>query len=65
MRHYEHWETWAGLLVCGLCAGLGSYLGGKYLGHSSIFAGIGGAMGTLFFRAVTRYVDRRYYSRAS
>jgi ABC-type thiamin/hydroxymethylpyrimidine transport system permease subunit len=65
MRHYEHWETWIGLLLPGLCAGLGSYLGGEYFGHSSISAGIGGGIGALLFRVVTKYVDRRYYSRVA
>lgn len=63
MRHYQHWETWLGLLVCGLCAGLGSYFGGEYVQHPSISTGIGGSIGALLFRAATKYVDRRYYSR--
>jgi hypothetical protein len=65
MRHYEHWETWVGLLLCGLCAGLGRYLGGKYFGQSNISAGVGGGIGALLFRGVTKYVDRRYYSGAA
>ena len=53
---------WAGLLLCGLCAGIGNYLGGEYFGHATLYASVGGGIGGLLFANVSRYVDRRYFS---
>ena len=61
IRRLRHWELWVGFLACGLCGGLGSYIGSTYFGHSVIFAGAGGGVGGLLFGAAIRYVDRRYY----
>ncbi len=64
-RVFLHWETWLGLLLAGLLAGLGSYVGQVFLGHSSLFAAIGGAIGGYVFHLVTGYVRRRYYPAAA
>jgi predicted lipid-binding transport protein (Tim44 family) len=60
-RVFLHWETWLGLLLAGLLAGLGSHVGQVFLGHPSICAAIGGAVGGYAFHLVTGYVRRRYY----
>jgi hypothetical protein len=62
IRYFRHWETWAGMLLCGLCGGTGAYLGEAYLGRAAIVGGgIGGGIGGLLFVAIVRYVIRRYY----
>jgi hypothetical protein len=60
-RVFLHWETWLGLLLAGLLAVLGSYVGQVFPGHSSLCVAIGGAIGGGAFHLVTGYVSRRYY----
>ena len=64
-RVFLHWETWLGLLLAGLLAGLGSYIGQTFLGHPSLFAAIGGGIGGYVLHLATDYVKRRYYSTAA
>jgi len=48
---FRHWQTWLGLLICGLCAVAGGFLGvaigSKYLGLA-----IGGGIGGFIFGQV-------------
>jgi hypothetical protein len=60
-RVFLHWETWLGLLLAGLLAVLGSYVGQVFLGHTRICTAIGSAIGGGAFHLVTGYVIRRYY----
>jgi hypothetical protein len=59
-RLYSHWEMWAGLILCGLCAGVASLLGGVYFGRTPVPAAIGGGIGGYLLSRVHRYVVRRY-----
>jgi hypothetical protein len=58
---YLHWETWAGMVLLGSCVAAGSLLGGEYLGHSTLGAVVGCLIGSYILKAITRYVERRYY----
>ena len=60
-RAFLHWETWAGCLIAGMCAALGSYVGHRFFGHSVLFAAIGGGIGGYFMRLAIEYVAQRYY----
>jgi hypothetical protein len=51
---------WAGLLLCGLCAGVGGYLGSSYFGRTPVPAAIGGGIGGYLLSRVHRYVVERY-----
>ena len=63
-RSLRHWQTWAGLIVCGVCAGVGSALGG-IIGAppvgSLVGAAIGGGIGGFIFSQVAISVARRHY----
>jgi hypothetical protein len=59
-RAYAHWEAWAGVLLCGLCAGVGGYLSGLYFSHSIIPPALGGGIGGYFQSRILDYVIRRY-----
>ena len=59
-RLYRHWEMWAGLALCGLCAGVGGVLGSTYFGHSALPAGVGGGIGGYVLSRIHRYVVQRY-----
>ncbi len=56
---YRHWETWVGLCLCGLCGGLGAWLGQATL-HPSLGGAAGGALGGWLFSRITMQVARRY-----
>jgi hypothetical protein len=52
---FRHWQTWLGLLACGLCAGLGSSLGGPI--GAGVGGGVGGAIaGQVLFRVAEPYL---------
>lgn len=63
-RSFRHWETWAGLVVCVVCAevgaALGDMLGTQPLG-GMVGTGIGGGVGGLIFSQVVISVARRHY----
>ncbi|MDP9651481.1 hypothetical protein J2793_006956 [Paraburkholderia caledonica] len=59
-RTWRHWRTWAGLLACALCAGLGSRLGAS-VDHATVGAMIGGGIGGFVFGQVTVRVARSHY----
>jgi len=59
-RIYSHWESWAGLLLCGLCAAGASLLGSIYFGRTPVPAAIGGGIGGYLVYRINRYVVRRY-----
>lgn len=56
----RHWETWAGLLLCGLCAGAGGYASAVYFQRSPLPVLLGGALGGLIYSLAVRFVRRRY-----
>jgi hypothetical protein len=56
----QHWETWVGLLLCGLLAGAGGYLSAVYFHRSFLPLLIGGGIGGYVYYLVTRYVRSRY-----
>ena len=59
-RTWRHWQTWAGLFACAICAGLGAGFG--TLGdHSVIGAMIGGGVGGFVFGQATVHVARLHY----
>jgi hypothetical protein len=60
-RVFLHWETWLGLLLAGLLAVLGNYVGQVFLGHTRICTVIGAGIGGAAFSLVAGYVSRRYY----
>ena len=59
-KTFLHWQTWLGLIACGICAGIGSYLGG-IVGSSLAGAAIGGGIGGFVFSQASIHVARRYY----
>ena len=59
-KAFRYWETWLGLLACGLCAGLGTFVGEAF-GHSLIGAGIGGGIGGFVFSQIVVRIQRRHY----
>ncbi|NVI09372.1 hypothetical protein FSB64_38110 [Paraburkholderia sp. JPY454] len=59
-RTWRHWETWAGLLGCAICAGLGSGLG-ALADHTVVGALIGGGVGGFVFGQATVHVARSHY----
>jgi hypothetical protein len=59
-RSWRHWQTWASLLACAICAGLGSGLG-AFLVHPIVGATIGGNVGGFVFAQTTVRVARLHY----
>jgi hypothetical protein len=59
-RLYRHWAMWVGLGLCGLCAGIGGFLGSAYFGHGAVPAGLGGGIGGYLVSRIHRYVVERY-----
>ena len=60
-KTFRHWQTWAGLLACGICAGAGARFGGV-LGSSLVGAAVGGGVGGFIFNQALIHVARCYYS---
>jgi len=53
---FRHWQTYLGLIICGFCAGFGSFISG-----GSVFgAGIGGGVGGFIFGQIATVVARDY-----
>jgi dolichol kinase len=44
LKSFRNKYTWLGLLICGVCAGLGSLIGDQFH-HGIIGAGVGGGIG--------------------
>ena len=61
-KTFRHWQTWAGLFACGICAGAGARFGGV-LGLSLVGAAVGGGIGGFIFSQAFIHVARRYYFR--
>lgn len=59
-RTWRHWQTWAGLLACAICAGLGALLG-AFANQSVVGAMIGGGIGGFVFGQATVHVARLHY----
>lgn len=55
LAKFHSWRWWAGILACGLCGGLGGYLGQAY-GHPSLGAALGGGIGGYVLLRVTRHL---------
>jgi hypothetical protein len=60
-----HWETWVGFCIAAACAAVGSYVGHRFFGYSSLFAAIGGGFGGYFSHLIVSYVEHRYSSRSA
>jgi hypothetical protein len=58
---FRHWQTWFGLVGCGICAGLGSYFAALWWGSGLIGAAIGGGLGGFLYSQTVIYVVRHYY----
>lgn len=59
-KSFRHWETWLGLICCGLCAAAGAW-GGDVLNIRLLGGGIGGAVGGLFLSQVILSVVLQHY----
>lgn len=59
-RSWRHWQTWAGLLVCAICAGVGAGLG-AFAAHRIVGAIIGGGVGGFVFGQTIVRVARSHY----
>ena len=59
---FKHWQTWVGLIVCGLCAGMGSQVGHAVGLDSSgyVGAGIGGGIGGFIYSQIAIRVALPY-----
>jgi len=55
---FKHWQTWLGLVVCGLCGAAGQHVG-LINGHPSLGAAIGGAFGGYMLHVAIHYGSRR------
>jgi hypothetical protein len=51
---FKHWQTWLGLIVCGLCGATGGRIG-QLNGHPSLGAAIGGAIGGYVLHVAIRH----------
>ncbi|EHK62416.1 hypothetical protein [Halomonas sp. GFAJ-1] len=59
-KSFRHWETWLGVICCGLCGAAGAWVGDVF-NLGLLGAGIGGAIGGLVFsQAILSVVLRRY-----
>ena len=56
----HHWQTWIGLIACGACAGIGSYIGASF-GHPIAGAAVGGGIGGFIFSQASIHVARLHY----
>ena len=54
VKSFRHWQTWVGLLLAALCAGVGIAVGGIWGG------GIGGGFGGFLFSQIVIPVTRPY-----
>jgi hypothetical protein len=50
-------QAWLGVLACGLCAGLGSYIGRNVFGYHMIGAAVGGGIGGFIFGQIKIRAD--------
>ena len=57
---FRYWQTWFGLLACGICAGVGSVIGNT-LGHSIIGGVVGASVGGFVFSQTVLHVRLRHY----
>ncbi len=55
---FRHWQTWGGLVLCGVLAGAGAYFGGTV--GTVILGGLGGF---IYGQIVTHVVLRHYRHR--
>jgi len=51
---FRHWQSWLGLVACGICGAAGAHIG-MLNGHSVIGAAIGGGIGGYIFHLSIRY----------
>lgn len=59
-KSFRHWETWLGVICCGLFGALGVWVGDVF-NMKLLGAGIGGAFGGLVFGQIARLVVLRHY----
>ncbi len=53
---FRHWQTYLGLAICGLCAGLGSSISDGSIWGSAL----GGGLGGFIYGQITTSVSRKY-----
>lgn len=58
----QHWETWVGVLLCGLCGATGGYVSIVYFQRSPIPVLLGGVLGGYLYSLMVRLVRTRYGS---
>jgi len=56
---WRHWETWASLLLCGVCAGVGGWLGQRFA-HPGMGGALGGCVGGRLHRLAVTRIARRH-----
>lgn len=59
-KSLQHTPTLAALLICGLCAGLGGYIGSR-MEMGMLGAMLGGGLGGFIFGQVVTIVARKHY----
>lgn len=59
-RIWRHWQTWAGLLACAMCAAVGEGLG-AFSAQPIVGGVIGGGVGGFVFGQTTVRVVRSHY----
>ena len=59
-RSWRHWQTWAGLLACAMCAAVGAGLG-AYTTHPIAGVVIGSGVGGFVFGQAAVRVARSHY----
>ncbi|MDX2220028.1 MAG: hypothetical protein SF172_13485 [Burkholderiales bacterium] len=57
---FRHWQTWMGLLLAGVCAGIGSHFG-TLCEYPVSGAALGGALGGFVFAQISISIVRRHY----
>jgi hypothetical protein len=60
LKTLRHWQTWLGLIACGACAWLGSYVGASF-GHPIVGAALGGGIGGFISSQASIHVARLHY----
>ena len=57
---FKHTGTYIGLILCGLCGGIGSYIGSEIEISRWIVAGIGGCVGGFIYSQIKINICRPY-----
>lgn len=52
---FQSWQWWLGILACGLCGGVGGYLG-QLQGYPALGAALGGGIGGVLLLRLRRHL---------